>query len=307
MTPWVRIIAIATLTGSGCYAAELDPDASAVYVCDGDADCPLGQACADSVCRSLAELAGPRIAIDSPPRLHVYSPEDATIPLSFSGENLLLTADESDDVRAGYIEVYLDGTLVDAVTAGDLERGIDMGSLAMPTTGGLHHLVLSPRHLDGGRFETAEPDAHVAFWVDDGREYVAIVEPPPGARYDADDPEVTVEIASLNFTLVNPGFIGPDESGSAPEGYVHIFVDADVPTCLPACNFDYQTSMIPPGLARVTELGAEQALRLPDGVGTVRIQIVAQAITNQPYYRDPEDADLVYYEVPVQAVVGSVQ
>lgn len=292
---------------AGCYTAELDAEASAVYVCSQDEDCPLGQACAEGLCRAEAELRGPSLEIASPAPLQVFSPADATIPLSFEGRDLVLSDDASDDARAGYVEIYLDGALVDAVTGGDLEAGLDIASLDMPTTGGLHHIVLSPRHIDGARFENVESDAHVAFWVDDGLEHVAIVEPPPGARFAADGARVQLEVASLNFTLVNPGFIAPGEVAGGPEGYVHIYVDADVPNCLPACNFDYQSSVIPPGLARVNQLRADQYLVLPEGVGTVRLQIVAQAIDNVPYYRGEDAAALVYDEVPVQSVVGEAQ
>ena len=80
---------------------------------------------------------------------------------------------------------------------------------------------------------------------------------------------------------------------------------ADVPGCLPECNFDYQTSIIPQGLSRVNRLRAEQGLLLPDGVGTVTLQIVAQTMANTPYYREEDPVELVYDEVPVQSVLGS--
>lgn len=297
-------IVLAWLSIAGCYAADFDTDASAVFVCSQDDECPLGQACSEGLCQATADLRGPSLAITSPAPLKVFSPGDGNLPLAFEGQDLLLAADESEEARAGYVEVYLDGALVDAVTAGDLEAGLELASIPVPATGGLHHVVLSARHQDGERFDNPEADAHVAFWVDDGREHVAIVEPPPGARFESDGARVQVEIASLNFTLVNPGFVAPGEPPAAPEGYVHIYVDADVPSCLPACNFDYQSSIIPPGLARVNQMTADQYLVLPDGVGTVRVQIVAQALDNEPYYRSDELQELVYDEVPVQSVVG---
>ena len=296
--------ALALLSFAGCYAADFDTDASAVFVCSQDEECPLGQACAEGLCRELADLRGPSLAITSPAPLKVFAPGDGNLPLGFEGQDLLLAADESEEARAGYVEVYLDGALIDAVTAGDIEAGLEIASIPVPTTGGLHHIVLSARHLDGERFDNPEAESHVAFWVDDGLEHVAIVEPPPGARFESEGARVQVEIASLNFTLVNPGFIAPGEPPSAPEGYVHIYVDADVPTCLPACNFDYQSSIIPAGLARVNQMRADQYLELPDGVGTVRLQIVAQALDNAPYYRGDDLEELVYDEVPVQSVVG---
>ena len=172
---------------------------------------------------------------------------------------------------------------------------------------GLHHVVLSARRLTGERFDGPLSEAHVAFWVDDGEEHVGILSPAPASRVQLGGEALAIEIAALNFTFVNPGFMDPTAGAESHQGYVHLFVDSDVPGCLPECNFEYQTSIIPRGLSRVNRLTAEQGLLLPEGVGTVRLQIVAQTTANLPYYQTNDPVVLVYDEVPVQSVLGSGQ
>lgn len=300
----LSVLASAVLA-TGCFAADLDTDVSGVFVCEVDMECPLGQGCIDNLCRDYEEQVGPSVEILDPPMLGVFDPGTASIPVSVRGSNLELSAVDSDGPSVGYIEVYLDGVLVDAITEGSLEDGVQLQGLNAPEEPGLHHIVLAARHLDGERFENDESEAHIAFWIDNGEEQVGILRPAPGSRVQLGTDQLEVEIAALNFTFVNPGFIGPSETERSHEGYVHLFVDADVPGCLPECNFDYQTSIIPQGLSRVNRLRAEQGLLLPDGVGTVTLQIVAQTMANTPYYREEDPVELVYDEVPVQSVLGS--
>jgi len=303
MLPKVAYPLVGLLGLAGCYSAELDPEVAGVYVCEADIDCALGQVCGGGVCRPEGEPLGPALEVTDPPLLHVFPQGSSNLPISIGGSHLQLTSQESEVLDAGYIEVYVDGALVDAVTDGDLEEGIDLDALAMPQTGGLHHLVISARHLDGQRFDNPESEAHLAFWVDDGAEHVGILSPAPAARVEQDLREVRVEVAALNFTFVNPGFLPPGQNIEPSLGYVHLFIDADVPGCLPTCNYDYQTSIIPPGLARVNRLIAERSLVLPEGLGTVHLQIVAQTPGNTPYYRDESNSDLVYDDVPIQSVL----
>src|SRR5690606_35250155 len=49
--PSCRIAFVSTLL-TGCYTAELDSGWSAVFVCEEDLDCALGQACVGGVCLS---------------------------------------------------------------------------------------------------------------------------------------------------------------------------------------------------------------------------------------------------------------
>jgi len=303
----VHAITIAACLAGGCFSADLDTDVSSVFVCEEDIECPVGLSCAGGLCRSTEDLTGPSIEILDPPMLEIFDIGSTTVPLTVRGSNFELTSVEGESQNAGYIEVYLDGELVDAITGGTLESGIDLPGMAAPTAPGLHHLVLSARRLSGERFESPESEAHVAFWVDDGEEHVGILSPAPASRVQLGEDEMELEIAALNFTFVNPGFMAPSATPGDHEGYVHLFVDSDVPGCLPECNFDYQTSIIPRGLSRVNRLTAEQGLILPDGVGTVKLQIVAQTTANLPYYQSEDPVKLVYDEVPVQSVLGGGQ
>src|SRR5690606_29834320 len=190
------------------------------------------------------------------------------------------------------------------VTNGDLRNGIDLSTLTLPKVAGLHHVVLLARRHNGEYFENEGAQAHVAFWVDDGREHVGILHPPPASRIPSDAREIGLEVASLNFTFVNPGFLPPDAGVSPGQGYVHLYLDANVPSCLPSCNFDYQNSILPAGLSRVNRIAVEQNLLLPAGVSTIRLQIVAQTTAHTPYYRDEALQEVVYDEIPVQSVLG---
>jgi len=300
----VRRAAVLGILVSGCYTADLDPEVSAVYVCEIDVDCALGQSCLGGVCLNEADAVGPQLEIIEPPLLDVYPQGTSVLEVSFRGRDLFLTSQNSEELNAGYVEVYLDGALVDTVTDGPIGSGIDLYSVQMPEVAGLHHIVLTARRLDGQPFDNAASEAHVAFWVDDGREHVGILYPPPSARITNDDREIGLEIAALNFTFVNPGFLPVTEETAPAQGYVHLYLDANVPTCLPSCNFDYQNSIIPAGLSRVNRIAAEQNLILPDGVGTIRLQIVAQTTSHTPYYRNADTTDVVYDEIPVQSVLG---
>ena len=305
MRPNVLALCFAALPAAGCFTAELDTDVSSVFVCEADLECPVDFTCAGGLCRSQADLTGPQLEILEPAMLQIYDQGTTAMPVALRGSNLDLTSTPAGSGNAGYIEVYMDGMLIDAITEGELEGGLEMPSLRIPETPGLHHLTLSARQLSGERFDGDESEAHVAFWVDDGEEHVGILSPPPSSRVNLGEDPLEIEIAALNFTFVNPGFMDPNQTTGSHEGYVHLFVDSDVPGCLPACNFDYQTSIIPRGLSRVNRLTAEQGLVLPEGVGTVRLQIVAQSITNVPYYQENDPVDLVYDEVPVQSVIGA--
>lgn len=288
----------------GCYTAELDAGLSAIFVCEEDFDCALGQACVAGVCMSGEDARGPTLEILDPPLLDIFAQGESFLPLSFRGSDLFLTSQDSDDPRAGYVEVYLDGALVDTVTDGNLAGGIDRQSLSMPRNAGLHHIVLLARRASGEYYDTPDSQAHVAFWVDDGLEHVGILQPPPAARIPSNSQEIGLEVASLNFTFVNPGFLPPGAAVPDREGYVHLYLDANVPGCLPSCNLDYQNSILPAGLSRVNRIAVEQSLLLPDGIGTIRLQIVAQTTVHTPYYRSDDTTDVVYDEIPVQSVLA---
>jgi hypothetical protein len=305
-TQRLHLHALAALLCSACYTADFDPDIAGVFACEEDVDCALGQACAAGVCVSASEENGPVLQLASPSQLDIYALGlDTDVQVVVAGRDLVLSGEDPDDPLAGYIEVELDGAVIDTIVEGDLEDGIEIDAIPLPQAPGLHHVRVVSRHLDGDEFVGDRAVAHAAFWVDNGEEQVGILTPPPGTKIPLGDGEnLKVEVASLNFTFVNPGFIGPDEVDLTGLGYVHLYVDANVPSCLPGCNFDYQTSIIPAGLSRVNRIIAEEGVLLPDGVGTVKLQIVAQSPDNSPYYRDAGTGEVVYYSVAIQSVAS---
>jgi hypothetical protein len=299
------VVALALFT-VGCYDAELDPDLYGVYLCEVDNDCALGSACVDGVCGDPAGRTGPIIEVVSPPQLEVFpAGQVATIPLVIGGRDLELTSTQSDDARAGYLEVVLDGAVVDTVTDGDLRDGITVDDLIAPQEPGMHHISVVARRTDGEAFDGDGAIASIGFWIDDGVEHVGILAPAPASKVPLGDQRpLRIEVASLNFTFANPGFISPDQIGATEfEGYVTLYIDADVPTCLPDCNFDYQAAIMPAGLSRVNRMITDEPVELPQELGTVRIEIVAQTMDNMPYVRSATTGDFVYDIVPIQSVV----
>lgn len=301
-----RVAILAVLVLDGCYLAELDTSISGVYVCVDDIDCALGHECLDGVCVATEDVEGPVLQIAAPQQLEIFPIDgSAEMPLIVAGRNLNLGTDESEDPLAGYIEVELDGAVVESVAEGSLEDGIEIDSLPLPQAPGLHHLRIVARRTDGAYFESKGAEVAIGFWVDDGKEHVGILDPAPSARVPLfDDGGLQVEVAALNFTFMNPGYAGAEDATTPGLGYVHLYVDADIPSCLPGCNLDYQTTLMPAGLSRVNRIISDQPIGLAADVGTVRLQIVAQSLTNAPYYQDGGAGDVVFDSVPIQTVVG---
>lgn len=298
------------ISSSGCYDATLDPEVSGVYACEDTRDCGLGLECVDSVCISAEELVGPVLEIQSPEPLTalVYG-VDSTVSLIVRADNFILTNDaNSSDPLSGYVDVYVDGVVQTTLTSGNIAEGIPVTQLPISPIAGLHHVRLAARHVDGSPFSTARSELNFPFWLDDGNEHIGIVDPAPTSRvFRSSLGAVRVEIASLNFTFVNPGFLSPDESPTDPAGYVSIYIDAQVPECLPDCPKtlpQYQAALYPAGLSRVNRLVADQAVVLPDQAGTVKLQVVAQDIVHQPYSRSGSETDFVFYSVPIQPVTA---
>lgn len=288
-----------------CYQAELDPEALGVYVCEQDSDCALGSACIDGVCDDPDRSDDIALVVQSPAPLDVF-PLGSTgaVPLTIGGRGVVLTAALDDAPEAGYIEISLDGALVDTITEGDLEAGIELDSVAFPREPGLHHIRLEARSADGEPLGRDGVSTSTAFWMDDGQEHVGILDPAPGTRLElTNDTQLAVEVASLNFTFANPGFSAPEDLQAERLGYVSLFLNTDIPSCLPDCNFDYQTTIVPAGLSRVNRIKVEQVLDLPEEIGTTQVQIVAQTMANAPYHREAGAGELVYHMVPVQSVV----
>lgn len=304
MTRSLASVAAAGLLLGGCFTGDLDPLLGGVFVCEAAEDCAVGHECIDGLCVESDSVGGPELRIETPVQLDIF-PEGVggSLPIRLGGTGLTLTAEDSTDSDVGYVEIQIDGALIDTVHAGELESGIDVASVPIPAEAGLHHLMIVARHPDGTAFEGSSATSHIGFWVDDGAEHVGILSPPPAARVPlGDGDDLAMEIASLNFTFVNPGFTAP-EDGQDRIGYVNLYIDSDVPSCLPDCNFDYQTSILPAGLSRVNRIVTEQGVLLPGEFGAARLQIVAQTTAHEPYYSSTDA--IVFHQVPIQSVVST--
>jgi len=304
VTRWLRFFALGI--GSlalGCYDVELDPNVSGVYACDSTLDCAIGQQCTDFVCVSTSLLVGPTLEVTSPaPLTSYFAGIDEEVQLVIQGSNLVLTdAPESPDPLAGYIDVLVDGLSTGTVFYGNLEQGVAIPAISLPETPGLHHIRLVALRPDGSPFETTRSSANLPFWVDNGEEHIGIIDPPPGSKLRRnDDGTLRIEVASLNFTFVNPGHASAPGTTADPEGYVHLFIDAAVPECLPDCNVEQYSAIFPPGLSRVNRLVSDQPISLPNHPGTVKLQIVAQDVVRQLYLRAGRVDDFVFHSVPIQ-------
>lgn len=290
----------------GCYSAELDAELYGVYVCEVDEDCALGSACVDGVCGDPAGRTGPILEVVGPVLLEEFPlGEITTIPVTIGGRDLQLTDSTDAGAGEGYVDVLLDGVSVASIRQGRLDEGVFL-EIGAPAAPGMHHITAIARDGDGAEYGGDGAIASTAFWMNDGREHVGILRPAPASKIPlASDPQLQIEVASLNFTFANPGFIDPTQvEPTGREGYVRLYVDAGVPGCLPDCNLAYQAALLPAGLSRVNRILANQEVALPQQVGTVQVQIVAQTLTNAPYLRvDGSPSDWVFAVVPIQAVV----
>ncbi len=299
-------LAVGLLASSGCYDGSLDPSLDEIYVCEEDNDCALGSRCLDGLCSLSLDDTSPALQLISPSPLEVFpTGQGGALPLVVAGTRLDLTSQLEESEQAGYVEVLIDGALADTITVGELEAGIELATISIPQDPGLHHVTLVARHPDGSPFEGDRARTSSGFWVDDGKEHIGILSPPPGDKIPLGNGEnLAVEVVSLNFTMVNPGFVSPTEVTEPGLGYVHLYLDATLPGCLPACNYEHQSALAPAGLSRVNQLGAEQPVLLPAEIGTVQVQIVAQALTNSPYVRGTDTQEFVFHSVPVQSTVA---
>lgn len=247
--PTFALLGLVLGSTAGCYTAVFDGSADGVFFCSTDDDCSPGQLCAVDRCVSDS---GPDIRLTGPEPLSKFAAgEDFTLSVFVVGSDLDL--DEpgpSHREGAGYLQVRIDGDdMGGPVLSGDISSGVTRELTLGPstnTTPGLHRIEVQAFRLDGTPY--ANPSAFTTglFWVDDGEAHVGIADPWPGTPVSATE-NLDVEIVSLNFQFIQPDFgEGPIIDG---EGHTHVYVDADFPTCLPGCLFNYAVggSLKPPG------------------------------------------------------------
>lgn len=272
--PLFVLAALGSVLGSGCYTAQLDPDLVGLFACDRDdedAGCPPGQACVNERCEDA----------DAVPSLVVLNPEDEAhvtgpvleVPMSgplgppimldlgLRGSLQLVPRDEQADheLGQGYIVVIIDG---------QEQRTIDRGSVAAPMAvpievtpvAGPHRIVLQAHRNDGIPYDNPEATATRLFWLENeltegSRPYVAIKSPWPGTVVAA-DADVQVEVAALNFELLDPGGARQER-----QGHAHVFYDQRFPECGqdPTCDELYLGVTDAAGLTEPFELPPSSA------------------------------------------------
>ena len=299
------IVVAAVLTAAaGCYTAEVDPQLEATYPCEADSDCAVGQTCLIDVCSDGSTLLGPRVEILGPEVLQVFpAGMEVSVPIVIGGEGLDLQEGGGDNVRGeGHIEVRIDGDEVETITAGDLEGRVQTDPVTLPGEPGLHRVEVIARHNDGAPYQNAEARTISAFWVDDGNEHVAFLQPAPQTEVViGEGDQLTIEVVTLNFSLVNPGLVPTDELDARGQGHIHVFFDRQIPDCLPDCNFNYESTGFP-AETPVSRLIVEGGILGSSTPGTFPLAVVAQTSAHEPYYRESNPDELLYDVIDILMV-----
>ena len=300
----ILVAALSTIA-AGCYTAEVDPALEATYSCEVDSDCAVGQMCVLQLCTDGSTMLGPAPEVFGPELLQVFpSGGEVLMPIVVGGAGLELNEGGGSNVAGeGSIDVYVDGDLYETLTAGNLEARVQTEPLAVPDVPGLHRIEVVARQNDGSVYPNAEARAVSAFWVDDGREHIGFLRPTPNTEVPiGQGNELEIEVVTLNFTLVNPGFVDTEDLSAPGQGHVHVFFDRNIPDCLPDCNFNYESTGFPAMGESSTRLPVEGGIIGSQTEGTFPLEVVAQDSAHQPYYRETAPDELLFEVINVVMV-----
>ena len=228
---------------AGCYDGQFDPDASGVFLCASNDECPEGQECFNGVC--LAD-EGPALTIQGPEPFQLIAAENTEALSSFTvtirGSDLVLTDSNQAVEGEGYISLMIDGMDVTGrIVVGDLATGLttdpqDLSAIAV----GPHRLRVRAFYGNGEPYLNPSASTETIFFIDDGTPQVAIVEPRPG-QIQATTGPMAVTIAAINWTWNSAG-----SAVAEREGHTHTYSLPNYPACLTAepssdeyCNFKY--------------------------------------------------------------------
>jgi hypothetical protein len=279
----------------GCYSAQVDPDLGGAFVCGGaeQAECPGSLVCVNERCEDA----------DLVPALMVLDPEDEQsftrddildmvmpgagidLEIRIQGSIELISASAGADhaFGEGHVKVLVDGMEQATVDSGSIDSSTPV-MVRVPAVAGPHRILLQAHRNDGVAYDNPEATAMRLFWFESAamrRPFVAIKSPVPGAAFDLDDQTIDVELATLHFTLVEPG-----GARQAEHGHAHVYYDTRVefPECVrdPGCDSSYLAVV---GASGSTELG------LPESdAGSDILSIVARNVDHSPYGQ-PFDCD----------------
>ncbi|MCX4244833.1 hypothetical protein [Paraliomyxa miuraensis] len=273
----------------GCYTAELDPELTGLFACDEDDDeastpCPSGQTCVNHRCENA----------DALPSLTVLAPEDEEslvenvsdvlmgmpqgpaidVILSFQGSLELSSPGEDHEFGEGHVVVYVDGDERLVIDSGDIGATMAV-EVQVPPVAGAHRFVLQAVRNDGLPYDNPEATATRLFWLESPvtrRPFVAVKSPWPGTTFGPEDQTIEVELATLNFDLVDPS-----NTKVEGQGHAHIHYDEGFPMCLqnPACDGGYIGII---GQSRTTEVTLP-----PSGAQAAELTAVLRHIDHSAY------------------------
>lgn len=299
---WSSFLAAMPLALGGCYAAELDETADALFACEvsgdadeADADCPGSLRCNGRVC--VERL--PTVSVLSPEPLQALTMDEAAvITLQVSG---LTFSTDADDAGGGFLRVTLDDESVD-ILAGDLTRPLVVEELTVPTTPGPHRIRAQAIRVDGTPFDNDGASSAQVFWRNDLQPHVAIISPWPGSEFELQpDGLVDVEVAMLNF------FYGQTDTDLTDDiGHIHVYYDDEFPACAEdiICDAGYigVISAAPEEVgSRLNTLS--EGLLLPESpAAETTLTAVLRQNDHSPFTKTDGELDLVIDTVPISRV-----
>lgn len=299
------LVAALSTTAAGCYSAEVDPALEATYSCESDSDCAAGQTCVLQLCTDGSTPLGPSPEVFGPELLQVFpAGGEVLMPIVVGGAGLELGEGGGDNVAGeGSVDVYVDDELYETLVAGTLEARVQTAPLEVPNEPGLHRIEVVARQNDGSAYPNPEARAVSAFWVDDGREHIGFLRPTPNTEVVIGrGNELQIEVVTLNFTMLNPGFVDTEDLSKPGQGHIHVFFDRNIPDCLPDCNFNYESTGFPQMGETSSRLEVEGGVIGSQTEGTFPLEVVAQDSAHQPYYREGAPDDLLFEVINVLMV-----
>lgn len=293
-----------SLSLGGCYSAELDETADALFACEvsevadeADVDCPGSLRCNGRVC--VERL--PTISVLSPESLQALPlDEEVVVTLQVSG---LTFSSDADDAGGGFIRVTLDDESID-ILAGDLTRPLVVENLVVPGDAGAHRISAQAMRVDGTPFDNDGASSAQVFWRNDGNPHIAITTPWPGSEFELQpDGLVDVEVAMLNFSYGQP-----DTALAESTGHVHVYYDDEFPECAEdiICDAGYigVVSAAPEEAAlRLTTLS--EGLLLPESPATeTTLTAVLRQNDHSPFTNVEGELELVTDTVAISRVAN---
>lgn len=301
---WSSLLTAMPLVLGGCYAADLDETANALFACEvsgeadeADVDCPGELRCNGLVC--VERL--PTVSVSSPESLQALG-LDETVVITLQVSGLIFSSDE-DDAGGGFLRVTVDDESID-IRAGDLSRPLVVEDLVIPTDPGAHRIRAQAFRVDGTPFDNDEASAAQVVWRNDGQPHVAITSPWPGTEFELQaDGLADVEVAMLNFSY------GQTDTDIATDiGHIHVYYDDVFPECAqePICDAGYigVISAAPEEAALGLSVLSEGLLFPDSPVADGTLTAVLRENDHSPFSNVEDEFDLVTDSVRISRVAN---